>query len=232
MTVRSYYTGVLAKFTECARNSSINVNGAGSSFEAVSANGKKVGSRFELHEPLSLKVDLPAGSSRAKDLGTASGQLELLVLPREHYIAAHNFEMVKSVVEVAYVLNKDGEPSRLLLGCHFDFQCEASGNPKTCHPLFHAEVTSKLIELREHLEKKGIAAAQRPKFPPMRLPTAHLSFAGTLVTLAADNFIPDQFKAFLDDVRGRTPFPCMVNAKFKSRMDADSWKMRSCVWYP
>ncbi len=236
MNVHGHYQGLLEKFTKCALESGFKVQAPRVRLKRVAppdGQWNDLGLVDDGH--ISLKADVPSGTANrfVETLGVEDGHLEILIHPRERILNSAPWNIKRSQVEVVYLCHdRAKEVTDLLLALHFDFSVdEATSEPAEAHPLFHASLTHKPMELRSLLQQRNVVVDRMRGMPNLRLPTAHMTFPSVLTSVAADCFQPDQFAIFLRSVRDAGEYPTMQNDSFRQRMTAQQNRMRCCAWY-
>lgn len=230
MDVQSYFQNLVDAFVACAVKSGFKATTDRVVLEPTEHDGEACWKLSLKNTALILTSDVAGSWNKlTKKLGFEKGHLKILISPRETIKKGEPWNIKESAIELAYVARDLSKAeSDLLLGVHCDFSVTASGEPRPAHPLFHAQLTSRLVKLNDLL---GGAKADRMKcLPQFRLPTAHMSLPSVLLLVAADQFKEPQYLHFLQELRKAASFPSMSNTRFSARLDGS--RMRSCAWYP
>ena len=233
MDVQPYYQCLVDAFAKCGSRSGFKVVAERIVLNPMQSAGEDCWELSFKNGTLVLKGDVSSGgiNGLARMLGFATGEFKIFIHPREVIKQGEPWNIKASVVELAYVAQDSSKSkSDLLLGMHYDFSARESGDPEFAHPLFHAQFTSKLYRLQGALGA-SIGLDRMKNLPSVRLPTAHMSLPSVLLLVAADNFTPSQFTAFLREVRKSPVYPCARNQLFATRMTQHNVGMRSCAWY-
>jgi len=235
MDVYNHYQGLLEVFTKCANESSF---GIPDSRVKLTKLHPPAATWYQLELQagyLSLKTDISDGhiNGIAEAWGLPSGELEILIYPREQIRIDDPWNIKRSQVEIAYLFyNIELDKTALLLGLHFDFGVKNDiDEPEVAHPLFHVTLTPSPMNLKGILHHRKVDTTRMEGIPSVRLPTAHMTLPSVLLSVAADHFQPAAFNKFLRYMRGEGNYPTMTNNLFEQRMKKQKNRMRSCAWY-
>ncbi len=234
MDIHQHYQGLLDVFTKCAGDSGFKAGSPFVMLKKLAPPDSKWLSMYLKEGTLSLKTDVGMGtaSGYAESLGIEAGELEILVHPREQIRATSPWDIKRSTVELAYVVyDMATDKSDLLLALHFDYGVGDTGEPEEKHPIFHAQLTHKPVRLEGILQAKNVNVSRMKGVPDVRLPTAHMTLPSVLLSVAADQFRPEDFNKLLSWMRSYGAYPHMVNELFDARMAKEKNRMRACAWY-
>ncbi|MGC4014453.1 MAG: hypothetical protein QM755_08070 [Luteolibacter sp.] len=220
MKARSFYNSLLSEFNRRGRNSKFKVT-----VSPIRTSDNEVW----LEEGLKLA----ATASSCRGLGKAANSFVIYVMPRERFSDPKGYHIESSTVEVAYVkLDSGSRKGKLVMGFHYDFDTDtASGDPKALHPICHAQISRKLMQLKGIMAKEYDIDAQGDELPDVRVPTAHISLTSCLLGISADHFTSTEHAGFLNWLRLQSEFPRMENANFVTRLEKCQLALRSCAWY-
>lgn len=231
MDVQGYFQNLVDAFVTGATKSGFKAVTDRVVLNPVEKDGEPCWELLLKNTALKLTTDVApgGGNNLSKKLGFDKGEFKILISPRETIKKGEPWNIKESAVELAYIARDLSKTAPdLLLGVHCDFSVVQTGDPRPAHPLFHAQLTSRLVKLNDLID--GTNLERMKSLPQFRLPTAHMSLPSVLLLVAADHFRQQQYLDFLKELRKTMPFPCMSNARFTTR--ADGRGMRSCAWYP
>lgn len=165
-------------------------------------------------------------------------QINVLMRVRE-CIASEESQWIlkKSSVEVSYFKAK--KPARFMHGMHFDYSYDyASVASQFAHPVFHAQLTDKPLEvpaeLNADLEFNSIdtSGAMPQPFCYARIPTSDMTMCSALLSIAADHIHTEFFCQFLEKViRYQSRLPKPTFWKTRESITISPEHFRSCHWY-
>lgn len=234
MDIHQHYQGLLDVFTKCAGDSGFKVGYPRVILKKLQPPDSKWFSMHLQDGALSLKTDVGLGSANgfAESLGIESGELEILIHPREQIRIADPWDIKRSTVELAYIVyDLARDKHDLLLALHFDFGVSDAGEPGEAHPIFHAQLTHRPMQLEGTLQARNVDVSRMKGVPEVRLPTAHMTLPSVLLSVAADHFRPTEFNKMLRWMRECGAYPHMRNDLFAARMTKEKSRMRACAWY-
>jgi hypothetical protein len=129
---------------------------------------------------------------------TSTERVDVLLQSSETYASAEN-ELASSTVRLLYLWDQ-GKKAQSILPMHYDFDPTVKGG----HPIFHAQLgvyNFTEAELSKVSYEKDIVAIDYDLYSNIRIPTACMNFASTVLGITADHFKPQTFEAVLKALR-------------------------------
>jgi hypothetical protein len=156
-------------------------------------------------------------------------RINVLIHARER-ILSENHTLLSSSVGVNYLTGPSDAP-KLLQAFHYDYATDQAD-----HPLFHMQVTNRLITLSE-TDRNQLEINVPAEVPPAvlrcaRVPTCDMTLASVLVCLAADHVGGQLFSEFLEKIyeyQKRMPQPNIQ--KLVESFSAPIQDVRSSHWF-
>lgn len=188
--LREQYRSLVTEFTNQARAAGGIVHASPLVVKAADDGNVEVSCLFHLKEwPYSSTSNKP------------TKKIDILIRSLEEY-EVNSLCLIKSTVQLMY-FRSNAELATPTLGLHYDYEF----NIGAAHPIFHAQFGSSAFSQEElSVVKFDRVVQQWPDMVRVRIPTVHIGFPATMLSVFADHLSHESFSGFLNWAREQLLF--------------------------